>query len=79
MDDPTKGEIDLDTYFTASAAGAEAPNGVSVEQLSKVWWIDLDPMLSQKYWTNDRMLRYRRINQHFFYGYFATKKIFGLS
>ena len=73
MDDPTKGEIDLDTYFTASAAG------VSVEQLSKVWWIDLDPMLSQKYWTNDRMLRYRRINQHFFYGYFATKKIFGLS
>lgn len=42
MDEPTTGEIDLDSYFTASATHAEAPKGVSVEQLCKVWRIDLE-------------------------------------
>ncbi|GAF79741.1 unnamed protein product, partial [marine sediment metagenome] len=93
MDGPTTGEIDLDEYFTASATHAEAPKGVSVEQLSKVWRIDLEtakrtldvttqrckrsenPTLSRNYSTNDRMLRYKRISQHFFMDtFFASKK-----
>ena len=36
------GELDLDSYFVAGAAHAEAPKGISAEQLSKVWKIDLD-------------------------------------
>jgi len=35
------GEIDLDPYFV-STAHAERPKGVSAEQLSKVWRIDLE-------------------------------------
>ena len=30
------GELDLDSYFVAGAAHAEAPKGISAEQLSKV-------------------------------------------
>jgi hypothetical protein len=34
-----------------------------------------DPKLSRNYGTNDRMLRYKRINEHFFMDtFFATKK-----
>ena len=86
------GEIDLDPFFVSSAH-ADRPKGVSAEQLSKVWRIDLetakrtlevttqrcqrseDPTLSRNYSTNDRMLRYKRINEHFFMDtFFATKK-----
>ena len=86
------GELDFE-FFTASATHAEASKGISAEQLSKVWRIDLDsatrtldittqrckrsddPTLSRNYSTNDRMLRYKRIHQHFFMDtFFATKK-----
>ena len=34
-----------------------------------------NPVMNQNYTTNDRMLRYRRINQYFFMAtFFATKK-----
>ena len=40
-DEPTRGELDLYSLF-ASANHAEAPKGISADQLSKVWKIDLD-------------------------------------
>ena len=35
-DEPTIGDLDLDSFF-AGATHAEAPRGISAEQLSKVW------------------------------------------
>ena len=86
------GELDFE-YFSAGATHAEPSKGVSAEQLSKVWRIDVDvakrtldittqrckrsddPTLNRNYSTNDRMLRYKRIHQHFFMDtFFATKK-----
>ena len=40
-DNPTRGDLDLDSFF-ASATHAESPKGISADQLSKVWKIDLD-------------------------------------
>ena len=77
--------------FMAAAAHAEKPTGLSADQLSKVWRIDLETAkrtigvttqkrshseqteFSRNYSTNDRMLRYKRINQYFFMDtFFAT-------
>ena len=42
-DEPFRlGDLDLDSYFIAGAAHAEAPKGILAEQLSKVWKFDLD-------------------------------------
>ena len=40
-DNPTRGELDPDSFF-ASDTHAEAPKGISADQLSKFWKIDLD-------------------------------------
>ena len=40
-DEPTIGDLDLDS-FCASDTHAEAPKGISADQLSKVWKIDLE-------------------------------------
>ena len=40
-DEPTRGELELDLFF-GSATHVEAPKGISTDQLSKVWKIDLD-------------------------------------
>ena len=40
-DEPTIGELYLDSLF-ASATHAEYPKGISADQLSKVWKIDLE-------------------------------------
>ena len=89
------GHLDLDEFFEfmVSSANAVSTRGVSAEQLSKVWSIDMSDAqrtidattqlcvrskgdaLTRNYTTNDRMLRYRRIKQHFFkYTVFATKQ-----
>lgn len=83
---------DFDEVF-ASAAHAGRAQGISAEQLSKVWRINIEdaertlevvnqrslhktnPSLARNYPTNDRMLRYNRIEQYFFMDtFFATKK-----
>ena len=92
-DDPLDDHDDDGMAFEASAAHAAIPKGVSAQQLSKVWRIDLEtarrtlevttqhvkrsenPNLSRNYSTNDRMLRYKRIREHFFMDtFFASKK-----
>ena len=40
-DKPTRGELDLDSFF-ASATHEKSPKGISADHLSKVWKIDLD-------------------------------------
>ena len=40
-DEPTIGELGLDLFFT-NATHEEAPKGISSDQLSKFWKIDLD-------------------------------------
>lgn len=81
---------ELMEYFQVSATTASRPKGVSAEHLSKVWRIDLDAAkktldvttqllktgdhTSRNYSTNDRMLRYNRINQHFFMDTFFASK-----
>lgn len=84
----------VDNLFTSEveAAHAAPPKGVSAQQLSKLWKIDVptaqrtlqvtsqlkkqdgDSKLSRNFSTNDRMLRYRRINCYFFTDtFFVTK------
>lgn len=83
-------EFNFDNYDfesnQVSTLKAGNMNGVSPEHLSKIWRIDHQTAkrtiarteirnLSRQYPTNDRMLRYRRINTHFFMDtFFATKK-----
>ena len=87
------GEIDPDEIFTCNAFSTSATprNGVTAENLSKVWRISLkyakrtldvtsqhckkseDPTMSRQYSTNDRMLRYKRVNEHFFMDTFFVK------
>jgi hypothetical protein len=54
-----------------STAAAERTLDITTENSKRT----NDPKLSRNYGTNDRMLRYKRINEHFFMGtFFATKK-----
>ena len=47
----------------------------TIEQTSQLSIRPKDPTLSRNYGTNDRMLRYRRINEYFFMDtFFATKR-----
>ena len=83
-------DLDAFMASAASAGKAKGVDAEHLSKIWRISWDDAkrtidvtsqnsvrtqDPTLSRNYGTNDRMLRYKRINTHFFMDtFFATKK-----